>query len=116
MADTAKAQENRLRRMASRQGFKLVKSKRRDPQAVDHGNWMVVNAQTNNVEAGGSCFFGIDDVEKFLTGEKPNREKSILNTLMIRGRPIGSYTAKEAMALAQELDREAALLKAVAKQ
>lgn len=44
--------ENRLRRAAKRQGLELVKSRSRDPRAVDYGGYMLVNAYTNTVEAG----------------------------------------------------------------
>jgi hypothetical protein len=41
MEASAKVRENRLRRMAERQGFRLVKSRRRDPLAVDYGRYRV---------------------------------------------------------------------------
>ena len=36
-----KVRENRLRRMAERQGFRLVKSRRRDPLAVGYGRYRI---------------------------------------------------------------------------
>jgi hypothetical protein len=39
---TEKVRENRLRRMAERQGLALRKSRRRDPRAIDYGGWDVL--------------------------------------------------------------------------
>lgn len=67
-----KVRENRLRRMAERQGLKLVKSRRRDPRAIDYGGWMIVDADTNTAVAGtagtGRPNYSLDDVEAYLTG------------------------------------------------
>ena len=52
MSDTEKIRENRLRRMADRQGFQLVKSGRRDPRAIDYGKFMLIDPNTNTVVAG----------------------------------------------------------------
>lgn len=41
MDQSIKVRENRLRRMAERQGLRLVKSRRRDPLAVDFGRYRV---------------------------------------------------------------------------
>ena len=38
-----KVRENRLRRMAERQGLELRKSRRRDPRAKDYGRWYIVD-------------------------------------------------------------------------
>ena len=48
-----KVRENRLRRMAARQGLALRKSRRRDPRAVDHGKYCLVEPFTGAVVAGG---------------------------------------------------------------
>jgi len=61
-----KVRENKLRRMAERQGRKLEKSRRRDPRAVDYGGYMLLDARTNAVIAGDSPFaysLTLDDVE-----------------------------------------------------
>jgi len=68
MAD--KIRENRLRRAAARQGLKLIKSKRRDPRALDYCVWTIINTQTSAVIAGDRMT--IDEVERFLT--KPLQE------------------------------------------
>ena len=38
-----KIRENRLRRMAERQGVKLQKSRRRDPHALDYGTYRLID-------------------------------------------------------------------------
>lgn len=40
-----KVRENRLRRMAERQGLELRKSRRRDPRAKDYGRWYIVDVE-----------------------------------------------------------------------
>lgn len=68
-----KVRENRLRRMAERQGLKLEKSRRRDPRATDYGTYRLTDAATGAVEAwGDSSLYGMtmDDVERSLTEER----------------------------------------------
>lgn len=43
-----KVRENRLRRMAQRQGFLLRKSRRRDPLAIDYGLYVLVDDTAGN--------------------------------------------------------------------
>lgn len=65
-----KVRENRLRRMAERQGLRLLKSRRRDERAIDYGGFMLVDAETGLAIAGGSpvpYFLSADDVEAWLT-------------------------------------------------
>lgn len=42
-----KTYENLLRRAAARQGYKLSKSRARDPRAVDFGTYMLVDIEAN---------------------------------------------------------------------
>lgn len=74
MADQEdKVRENRLRRMAARQGLRLEKSRRRDPRALDYGGWMIVDLRSNAVVAGGSPIpfrLSLDDVEAWLTDDR----------------------------------------------
>ena len=67
-----KVRENRLRRMAERQGLALHKSPRRDPRAIDYGLWNISDPRSRRVVAGGHAGTGfdmtIDDVERYLTG------------------------------------------------
>lgn len=70
-----KVRENRLRRMAQRQGLRLDKSRRRDPRAADYGCYMIVDAATNMAVAGSGPIgpsLGLDDVELYLT-EGPDK-------------------------------------------
>ena len=39
--------EARLRRQASKHGYRLAKSRSRNPDAVDYGQYLIVNAETN---------------------------------------------------------------------
>ena len=56
-----KVRENRARRAAERQGFRLIKSRRRDPRAVGYGLWWL--------QGHGHCEDGmtLDQIEKCLT-------------------------------------------------
>jgi hypothetical protein len=65
-----KTRETRLRRMAERQGLRLVKSRRRDPRAIDFGDFMLVDAETNSIVVGeiGRVRCSLDDIERYLTG------------------------------------------------
>jgi len=63
--------ENRLRRMAERQGYRLQKSRRRDPRAVDYGGFMLIDIGKNFAVFGGNPFAysaSLDDIEHFLKG------------------------------------------------
>ncbi len=65
-----KVRENRLRRMAARQGLALSKCRRRDPHALGYGGWMIFDPCTTGIVDGGDPFpysLNLDDVEKFLT-------------------------------------------------
>lgn len=80
MTDTAvKVRENRLRAAAERQGYQLVKSRRRDPRATGYGGWMIVNPRSNSVEAGGmgdGYQMSIDDVEEWLSVPAAREEQA----------------------------------------
>ncbi len=61
--------EARLRRMLHRRGLKLLKSRRRDPKALDYGGYMVANLVSGVVvfgETPHSFCWTLDNVEKFL--------------------------------------------------
>jgi hypothetical protein len=67
---TEKVREARLRRMAKRQGLQLVKSRRRDPLAVDYGRYVLVDANgapTAADELVSAHAMTMDDVEDLLT-------------------------------------------------
>lgn len=67
-----KVRENRLRRVAERRGLRLEKSRRRDPQAIDFGGFMLIDNYMNCVVSGGNPYaysLSLDDVEKDLSEE-----------------------------------------------
>ena len=64
-----KVRENRLRRMAERQGLRLEKSRRRDPRAVDYGTYQLVDPATNTLVSyglGGGYGLNLDEIEHAL--------------------------------------------------
>ena len=71
MASSEKVRENRLRRMAERQGLVVHKSRRRDPRAIDYGVYYVADASTSLLDQRLDQQFGLtlDEVEALLTGE-----------------------------------------------
>jgi ribosomal protein S27AE len=66
-----KVVENRLRRMADRQSLQLVKSRRRDRRAPDHGKYMLVDRSSTAVPAGGDWSLDLGEVEQILLGTDP---------------------------------------------
>jgi hypothetical protein len=74
-----KVRENQLRRVAERQGLKLVKSRRRDPRAIGYGGYMIVDARTNAAvwgEIDSARSLDLDAVESYLL-------KGFWNTLLM---------------------------------
>lgn len=65
MEDT-KVTRNLLRRAAARQGYKITKSSRRDPQAPDYGRWWVMDLDSRRVILGGKNGATIDQVAALL--------------------------------------------------
>ena len=78
--DTAtKTRENRLRRVAARQGYRLSKRKRHDPNAIDYGLFALIDIKTGGaVNAPLADHFvhswTLDQVEKWLTNGKGKRK------------------------------------------
>ena len=69
MERSEKVRENRLRRVAYRRGLRLMKSRRRDPMAIDYGGWMLVDLYNNFVVSGADPYpfsMDLDEVEEFL--------------------------------------------------
>jgi hypothetical protein len=63
-----KVDENRMRRMAERQGFTLVKSRRRDPLARDYERY-VLRDDAGKIVAGGTeqhFEFDLSEIEEWL--------------------------------------------------
>jgi hypothetical protein len=93
-----KARENRLRRMADRQGLTLHKPRRRDTRALDYGElWLMrywVEDESGKIEAltnpEGSNdawlgpFLSLDELEAWLTSDPDTRPK--LNDRRAAGR------------------------------
>ena len=73
MEAKTKVRENRLRRMASRQGLRLEKSRQRDPMALDYGKYRLVNDPPGHIYV----FIGqgdLDQIEDWLeSGHRLNR-------------------------------------------
>lgn len=68
-----KVRENRLRRMAGRYGYKLVKSRIRDPRALGFGGYNLVDVSTNGAVYPSNPVniysADLDDIEHFLTSD-----------------------------------------------
>lgn len=74
MSEEDKVRENRLRRKADRMGYRLLKSRRRDPAALEYGGYMIVDVETGGAVAGtGNAGRGyalsLDDVEEWLSSD-----------------------------------------------
>ena len=67
MDTSTKVHENRLRRMADRQGLKLIKSRRRDHLALDYDSWWITDKRNNLVVGDRNTGMSLDDVEAVLT-------------------------------------------------
>jgi hypothetical protein len=69
-----KTRENRLRRMAERQGYRLQKSRQRDPRGYLYGTYQLTDF--NNVLVLADFAYGrgygvsLDEVEEWLTKEE----------------------------------------------
>ena len=75
--ETDKVRENRLRRMAKRQGLELHKSGRRDPRALSYGTWWLVDLETDKVvlhhrtlATGEIVGVTLDEVEQVLASDR----------------------------------------------
>lgn len=73
MTESDKIRENKLRRMAQRQGLALKKSPRRDTHALGYGTYMLIKPAASNAIVASSLPDGygltLDEVERELTGE-----------------------------------------------
>ena len=61
-----KVRENRSRRAAKRRGLDLVKSRTRDPKALEYGRWWIVDLETREVIYGADQRRTLEDVEAWL--------------------------------------------------
>lgn len=73
-----KVKENRVRRMAERQGLSLSRSRRRDRLATDYGGYMLADARTGSTVAGGHPFafsLSLDEAEAWLKTPPEDRPR-----------------------------------------
>jgi hypothetical protein len=75
-----KANENRLRRMAERQGLRLTKSRTRDPHGTDYGLYALIDDSTGGAINPALAqrwvhSWTIDDVEDYLTSDRKPKVK-----------------------------------------
>ncbi len=74
-----KIRENRLRRMAERQGLALHKSRRRDPRAIDYGEmwlqWLAASNPEHSNSAWVGPFWSLEEVEGWLALPDDDRER-----------------------------------------
>jgi hypothetical protein len=68
-ATADKVRENRLRRMAARQGLALQKSRTRDPRALAFGAYWLVEAGSAELVYPDPIGTDLDGIEEFLTGK-----------------------------------------------
>lgn len=76
MPPDLKVRENRLRRIAERRGYRLSRSNRRDPAAIDYGRYMVIDDVTLDAVLGGrprAYSASLEDVEAFFAVNKEDR-------------------------------------------
>jgi hypothetical protein len=77
LAQIEKVRENRLRRMADRQGLRLLKSRVRDPRSIDFGIYWLTDVQVGGLVLGrtpGDYHYAaadLDDIEHYLTQDVP---------------------------------------------
>jgi hypothetical protein len=61
--------EARCRRAADRQGMRLVRSRRRDPRAVDYGGYWLIDNVHGGANAGGEWGWNLAEIAEYLWGE-----------------------------------------------
>jgi len=66
-----KIRENRLRRMAERQGLKLEKSRQRDPRGYLYGTYQLVDPNYNTIVLSDRAYgrgygMSLDEIEEYL--------------------------------------------------
>jgi hypothetical protein len=61
-----KGRENRARRIAERRGYRLEKSRRRDPRATDYGRYQLIDAATGTVASIGGPWLTLHEAERQL--------------------------------------------------
>lgn len=69
-----KVQENRVRRMADRQGYRLMRSRARDPRDLTYGGYQLINLESGGCDfgwgnAGRGYAASLEDIEAYLTDD-----------------------------------------------
>ena len=64
-----KVRENKMRRIAKRQGMMLKKSRRRDRRAWDYGSYWLVDADRNALVFPDEHGASLEDIESYLTSD-----------------------------------------------
>ncbi len=72
MDQAEKARENKVRRMAEREGFALQRSRRRDPLAIDYGVYRLW--RDGLLVLGDAVGCHMDEIEQFLALDWPAKE------------------------------------------
>lgn len=73
-----KVRENKLRRVAQRRGLHVEKSRRRDPDAIDYGGYMLIDVATNVAILGGSPYAyssTLEEIGKYLERPRPRKRR-----------------------------------------
>lgn len=75
MADDEKVRENRLRRKLDRMGYRLMRSRARDPDDITYGGYQITDIEVGGVVAGygnaGRGFaFDLEEVEEWIADER----------------------------------------------
>ena len=66
MDTNQKCRDSRMRRLADRNGYRLVKSRKRTENYYDQGQYMILDAQSNFCVFGDKCDLTLDEVEAWL--------------------------------------------------
>ena len=82
MDQKQKVLENRLRRMAGRQGLQLMRSRARDPRSLTYGGYQLVDVYTNGIVFGSFSLqrgfeASLEEIEEFLTREPAKPVKAV---------------------------------------
>ncbi len=71
-----KIMENRLRRMARKHGYRLAKSRARDPQSLTYGGYALIDVASGGASLGGTGNANrgfsatLEEIEEFLAPEE----------------------------------------------
>jgi hypothetical protein len=89
---TDNSMEARARRLGHKLGLRATKSRWRKDSIDNHGGFRLLDGYTNNIVVGERFDLTADQVIAYCAG------KSLLDTILIDGKPIGDCTAGECRA------------------